>query len=566
MSDGGGPEAPRLPAGGVPLRLLLWPRARSLGNMVTRGERRGLYAGLGVVGLLFWFAIFAAVYFLVGKAWALDQIGVVLARKVLEMFLTSLFVLLAFSNVITALSTYFLSEDLELVLALPVSRTTFHYARFMDTLTQSSWMMLLFGVPVFLAYAIQSDAGPSYYLALATAVPALLLMAASFGITVATILVNVFPARRTRELMVLLGIMAVAALFVVVRSLRPERFVNAQEFQEVAQYLAQLQSPDPVLFPPRWASEVLGATLLYSPFPWTEAALLFTGTLASMAVARWTVAWGFDGGWARAQEARSARFYRSPVFDRLVRLLPLSWRPIVAKELRIFVRDPAQWSQVFLLSGICTIYLVSIYFLPFSSFQGPMLAFMKEAMSFLNLGMGGFVMAAIATRFQYGAVSREGRAWWVVRGAPVEPREWLRAKGVLGLIPMILVGEIVVVGSGIMLEARWELLLFEGFVTLCLALGISGLALAMGAIWPDFKADSAARAATGPGAVFFMVVALFLNFSVLTLLAIAVWLGASGRSVPGAVALTVVAIGGCLLVARWPLRRASELLWQSGLP
>ncbi len=568
MSDGGaaGRAAPVPADAGVPLWLLLWPRSRSLRNTVTRGERRALYVGLGGVGFLFWLAIFAAVYFLVGKAWAFDQIGVVLARKVLEMFLTSLFVLLAFSNVITALSTYFLSEDLELVLALPVSRTRFHYARFVDTLTQSSWMMMLFGVPVFLAYAIQSDAGPAYYLALATVVPALLIMAANFGITVATVLVNVFPARRTRELMVLLGIMAVAALFVVVRSLRPERLVNAQELENVAQYLAQLQTPDPILFPPRWASEVLGATMLYSPFPWAEAVLLLTGTLASAAVARWTVAWGFDGGWARAQEARSARFYRSPVFDRLVSVLPADWRPVVAKELRVFVRDPAQWSQVFLLSGICAIYLVSIYFLPFSSFQGPMLAFMKEAMSFLNLGMGGFVMAAIATRFQFGAVSREGRAWWVIRGAPVEPIVWLRAKGVLGLIPMLVVGEIVVVGSGIMLDARWELLLFEGFITVCIAHAMSGLALAMGALWPDFKADSAARAATGPGAVFFMVVALFLNFTVLTLLAVAVWLGASGRSMPAALVVGFITVAGCWFVGSWPLRRASEVLWRSGLP
>ena len=566
MSDGGAIAPPAPARTGATLRLLLWPRSRSLMNTVTRGERRGLYAGLGAVGFLFWLAIFGAVYFLVGKAWALDQIGVVLARKVLEMFLTSLFVLLGFSNVITALSTYFLSEDLELVLALPVSRTTFHYARFTDTLTQSSWMMLLFGVPVFLAYAIQSHAGPGYYLALATVVPALLIMAANFGITIATVLVNVFPARRTRELMVLLGIMAVAALFVVVRSLRPERLVNAQELENVAQYLAQLQTPDPILFPPRWASEILGATLLYSPFPWVEAALLLTGTSASGAIARWTVAWGFDGGWARAQEARSARFYRSQAFERLVAILPRDWRPIVAKELRVFVRDPAQWSQVFLLSGICAIYLVSIYFLPFSSFQGPMLTFMKEAMSFLNVGMGGFVMAAIATRFQYGAVSREGRAWWVIRGAPVEPREWLQAKGVLGLVPMVIVGEIVVVGSGIMLQARWELLALEGFVTLCIAYAMSGIALAMGAVWPDFKADSAARAATGPGAVFFMVVALFLNFTVLSLLAVAVWLGASGRSLPAAVAVSAFTLGGCVVLGRWPLRRAAEALWQSGLP
>jgi ABC-2 type transport system permease protein len=557
---------PRPSYRGAALGLLMWPRSRSLWNTVARGERRGLYIGLGVVGFLFWCGIFAAVYFLVGKAWAYDQIGVVIARRILEMFLASLFVLLSFSNVITALSTYFLSEDLELVLSLPVSRTTFHYARFLDTITQSSWMMLLFGVPVFLAYGIQSGAGPTYYVALLTAVPALLVIAANLGITVATLLVNVFPARRTRELMVLLGILAVAALFVVVRSLRPERLVNAQEFDNVAQYLAQLDAPAPVLFPPRWASEVLGATLTYSPFPWMEAALLLTCALASAGIARWTTAWGFDGGWARAQEARAARFYRSPVFDRLVLVLPVAWRPIVAKELRVFVRDPAQWSQVFLLSGICAIYLVSIYFLPFTSLQGPALVFMKEAMSFVNVGMGGFVMAAIATRFQYGAVSREGRAWWITRGAPVVPVTWLRAKGVLGSVPMVVVGEVVVVGSGIMLEARWELLVFEAVVTLALAHAISGLALAMGAIWPDLKADSAARAATGPGAVFFMVVALVLNFSVLTLLAVAVWLSVSGRSVTGGVTLGAVALGVCLLVGQWPLRRAAEVLWRSGLP
>jgi ABC-2 type transport system permease protein len=309
---------------------------------------------------------------------------------------------------------------------------------------------------------------------------------------------------------------------------------------------------------------VLAATMLYRPFPWAEAGLLFFGVLATAAVARWTTAWGFDGGWAHAQEARSARFYSSTVFDRVVRVLPAAWRPIAAKDFRIFVRDPAQWSQVFLLGGICSIYIVSIQALPLSAFQGQLLVGIKQAMSFVNVGMGGFVMSAIATRFQYGAVSREGRAWWIVRGAPVDPVTFLRAKGVLGALPMIIVGEIVVVGSGALLEARPELLAFEAVSTLVLAYGISGLALAMGAIWPDFKADSAARAATGPGAVFFMVVALVLVFVYLTMLAIGVWVYLTRSELVG---LIVVALGYglCGLVGTWPIRRAAEALWRSGL-
>lgn len=551
--------------GAALLRLLLRPRSRSLWNMATRGDRRGLYGGLALVGVLFWLGLFAMMYWLVGQFAAVEGLGTFLAQKLLEMLLASLFVMLTFSNIITALSTYYLSDDLELVLALPVSRPVFHYARFFDTLVQSSWMMGLFGVPVFLAYAARAGAGVGYYIALVVVIPCLLMMAANIGIAVATVLVNGFPAHRTRELMVVLGIMAVAALFVVLRSLRPERLLNPQEFENVADYLAQLQVPQPVLFPPGWASSVLAATMLYRPFPWVDAGLLVTGVLATAAVARWTTAWGFDAGWARAQEARAARFYASPWFDTLVRVLPRDWRPIVAKDFRVFVRDPAQWSQVFLLGGICSIYLVSIQSLPLSAFQGQLLEGIKQAMSFVNVGMGGFVMSAIATRFQYGAVSREGRAWWIVRGSPVVPVSFLRAKGVLGAVPMLVVGEVVVVGSGLLLDAPAELLAFEAVATLVLAYGISGLALAMGALWPDFKADSAARAATGPGAVFFMVLSLVLVFVYLTLLAVGAWLYAGGRS-PG-VGVAIVGLGAvlCLLTGTLPLRRSADALWRSGL-
>jgi ABC-2 type transport system permease protein len=554
-------------AGASPLRqlkLLLSPRAQGFRNLLVRGEQRRLYIGLGVIGFLFWLGIFISVYFLVGKFLDIEGFGPFLARKLMEMLLASLFVMLTFSNIITALSTFYLSDDLELVLSLPISRPTFHYARFLDTLTQSSWMMALFGVPVFLAYGMRSEAGPGFYAALLFAVPALLMLATNIGITVSTLLVNVFPARRTRELMVLLAMMMLAGLFVLLRTLRPERLVNAQEFENAAAYIAQLSVPAPALFPPRWASEIISSTLLYSPFPYTEAALLMTGLLASTAIARWTTAWGFDNGWSRSQEARSARFYRSTVFDAVSSVLPRAWRPHFSKELRVFARDPAQWSQVFLLMGVCGVYLVSIHALPFEAFQGELLAFMKQAMSFLNLGMGGFVMAAIAARFNFAAVSREGRAFWLVRSGPVDPATMLRAKSVLGLVPMLIVGQVVTVGSGLMLDAPGWLLAIESLTTLFLGYAMSGLAVSLGALWPDFRADTAARAATGPAAVFFMVLALTLDFVVLALEIIGFYAGY--RELYGLAALAAASvIALCVFIGTWPVARSARALWERGI-
>ncbi len=545
---------------------VLSPRGRGLWNTVARGERRGLYVGLGLIGLLFWAGLFALLLFLFGRFWAEELVGPLLARTLMQMMLVFLFVMLCFSNIVTALSTFFLAEDLELVLALPISRPVFHYARFADTVGQSSWMMTLFGGPVFLAYGIVAGSGWVYYLTVLLCVPALMIIAANLGITVATILVNVFPARRTRELMVLLGLMMITALFVVMRALAPQRLFETEDFQNLALVLADMQAPAPALMPARWASDVILAALLYSPIPWLQAGLLATGTLASSAVARWTTAWGFDNGWVRAQEARAARFYRSPWFDRISSPLPPDVQAVFAKELRVFVRDPAQWSQIFLLAGLCAVYLVSISTLPVDNFSGNIRRWITETIAFLNLGMGGFVMAAIAARFQFTAVSREGRSWWLIRSAPVEPVRWLWAKSLLGLIPMLVVGEIVVVGSGLLLGASAQLIALEAVTTVLMAFALSTMALAMGAIWPDFKADAAARAAASPAAVFYMVVSLAFICLILGLEVVGVYLSLRWGQPAAVAGLPLVAVAAiCLAVGVLPVRPAARLLWSRGL-
>lgn len=546
------------------LRLLTRPRQLSLRNALRHGEQRWLYLAFGAMALLFWVGLFALMAWLMREFWAIGGLGPVLARKFLEILVASLFSMLTFSNVITALSVYYLSADLELVLGLPVSRPTFHYARFVDTLTQASWMMLIFGLPVFAAAGIVARAGWTYYAAVALAVPAVLVVATSVGVTVATALVNLFPAHRTRDFMVFVAAAGLAAVFVAIRTLRPEQLADAERFRSLAEYLAAVELPSPRLFPARWASEVLGATLLNSPPPRLELGLLATGTAAAVAVSRWATALGFDRGWAMAQEARSARFVDQPIFDVLARVLPKAWRPIAAKELRILVRDPAQWSQVFLLVGLCLVYLVSVQALPLDAFRGATGQVLRDTLTFLNLGMGGFVMAAIAGRFQFTAVSREGKSWWVLRSAPVEPLVVLRAKAAFGMVPMLVVGEVVSVGGGWLLQAQGWVLAGEAVMVVLLAWGISGLASAMGALWPDFNAENAARAASSPAAVFFMVLAMALVFTVMGCFVLGAWLAFKGHYWAAA-PLVFAPVPLCLWAGHSPPRRAAERLWARGL-
>ncbi len=83
---------------------------------------------------------------------------------------------LLFSNVVTALSTYYLSADLGLLLASPISAASLHTGRFFETLWDSSWMIVLFGLPIFLAYGVVHQASPAFYVAVLAVLPPFLVL------------------------------------------------------------------------------------------------------------------------------------------------------------------------------------------------------------------------------------------------------------------------------------------------------------------------------------------------------------------------------------------------------
>jgi len=563
----------------MPWRLLS-PRLRGLANAWHDADRRTrwAYAVFGGMGLAFWAGLFWFLYFIIGGFYGVEVFGPLLTRKLMEILLISLFTMLCFSNVITALSTFFLSEDLELLLSMPIPRPTLHYSRLAETAVQSSWMMAMFGLPVFLAYGLVYEAPLAYYGLLLVVVPAFVAIPVAIGALIATVLVNVFPARRTRELMALGGLLAVVGLFLLLRLLKPERFTDAQAFANLAAYVAEIQTPLPALFPPTWAASLLMASLQRHEMPWLSLGLMVSGAVAVVAIGRWAGARLFVPGWSKSQEARAARGAEKAWLKGLVSLatslVPVSWRPIVTKDVRTFFRDPSQWSQVFLLGSLIVIYLFSIQAIPMEQFRGPWALAMRRALAYLNLGMAGFVMAGVAIRFQFAAVSGEGRAFWVARSAPVEPVGFLWAKSLLGLVPMLVVGEILAVASSVILDAGSFLVVLAAGTAAFLAVALGGIAVAMGAVYPNFKADNASKVATGPAGVLYMVLALTLVAVVLGLEAwpVYAWLRAgatdteiSARSWALSAALLVTAGGLCLAAGLLPVRRAARILWARGL-
>lgn len=433
---------------------LVRPKLRTKVNRARTDEGRAFKATLLVfVGLFFWAFIFGVIYRMLLYFRGTQGIGDLLAGKLLGIALLTFLLILLLSNVITALSTFFLSEDLELLVASPTDTVHLYGARLVETIVDSSWMVALMAVPLLTAYGFVYGAGPWYYvLALATMLPFLVIPAVA-GAAFTLLLVNIFPARRTRDLLALIGPFAAAGVVAAFRFLRPERLLRPEEFRDLVDFMAVLRAPSSSWLPSEWAADALMTQLggFFDPFPFL---LLLTTAGAFVTFGAWLHSRFYANGFTRAQEGaeRQVGRVRGRRVESLLGLLGPRARELVAKEVRVFFRDTTQWSQLILLGVLVVVYVYNIKVLPLYTGE-EVTFFLINAVSFLNLGLAGFVVAAIAARFVFPAMSIEGRMMWLLRSSPLNVRTLFWSKYWVGTVPLLLVALPLIVITNVILEA-----------------------------------------------------------------------------------------------------------------
>lgn len=512
----------------VPPASLLYPRWRGLVNTLARLDATGWgwLAGSAALVLGVWVGLFLGIQRLLLACYRVELFGEFLVDRLLSLFFLSFTGILLFSNVVTSLASFYLSDDLPLVNAAPVDRLRIFYARLAETVAGSSWMVLVFGAPVLLAYGVVHRAGAAYYVLALAVGPLYFLIPAAAGVCVTTVLVNVFPARRARDLLMILGVVFLAVAFLTFRAIRPERLVDPNAFANLAQFFGALAVPDSAWLPSTWVTRALGLAMRKRA-GWLEPAATVALTASALVViAAWFTSALYFGGWSKAQEGRRATLGRlrgARIHRVAAAVLGERSGAILVKDLRTFVRDAGQWSQLLLLLSLVGIYLMSIRALPFDVLTFDTTTY-RNAVAYLNLGMGGFVLAAISARFLFPAVSAEGRGIWIVRAGPMTARELLRAKFAAGVLPILVVGEVLSLASSCLLRVSPAVTWTGAVTTAVIAVAVSALAVGMGARMPDFKAENLAKVASGFGGVVYMAAALLYLLVVVALEAYPTWL------------------------------------------
>lgn len=423
-----------------------------------------------------------------------------LLRNLLAMVFLVATVVLFSSAMTAAIGAFFSDLDLDIYHAAPRSKLRIVLARWFKTLAQSATVVFAFLVPLFVAFAQQYAKPWTFYPLVLGNLALLLSIPVSMASLVILALVRWFPVRRVHQIVATLALLVVTLVVVAFRMARPERFFADIRTDDVVAVLRTIELPSMNVYPGTALADLMTrGTTGMPPRIWLPAVVLFVVFVLFARRAYFTA-------FVRARESMAPVAIGSAGMTRLLDRLfsPASppVRALIAKEIRTIGRDVAQWSQLFLMAALMFIYVYNIRMLPLGGDTR------ATIVAYANLGMAGFVVAAVCLRFAFPSVSNEGKAFWILQSGPVSYRQFILVKVLVYGAPLTVLAILLTAFANLMLDANGVVWGFTMYGALLLAITLVSLGVGMGALSPNFNAENPLQVGLSLGGFAYMAVSM----------------------------------------------------------
>ncbi len=483
----------------------IWP-LKNRGITKANGKSSARFLVLGSFGLLFWCGIFAVSWRVLVYFKGIEDIGDILGYKLLSMMLVVSFALLLFSSILTSLSKLYLSRDLLLVHSMPVSSYKIFITRWIDSTIDSAWMVIIYTLPVLISYGIVYQTGIFYYFTTMISMLCLATIASAVSTLMVMAAVLFIPASRMKSVLIFTGILSFVVIYLAIRLSQPELLVDPEVFDTVMVYISSLQTPSSPFLPSSWAYDSIRSALagsISSSLFFTALSVSFTGMIIFVLVLLADTM--YFKGFSKTQNAPARLFKNAILSDRIFNFLPGPIKSFTVKEIKTFLREQTQWTQIFLIAALVVIYVYNFKVLPLE--KSPIkTVYLQNLFSFLNMGLALFVLTAVTARFAYPAVSMEREAFWLVKTSPLSIRTFLWIKFFIYYFPLLILTEALIVATNILLQVTPFMMALSSLTVFFVVPGIVAMGIGLGAAYPDFKAENPTQTITSFGGLVFMIV------------------------------------------------------------
>ena len=533
---------------------LVWETIRSM----VVGSRLRLSLVVILSGL-FW----AALYGLFVEAFSfLDALHADVIALLLNAFFSSLMVMLVFSTGILLYGGMYRSPEARLLLTLPVRAETVFAHKFREAMWFASWGFVLLGSPMLVAYGVVREAAWPYYVLLLPFMIAFVMIPATIGGICCLTLVAWLPRLRLHALSCAVAgacLLAVWLGWSLVAQPRADA-LSAAWFERT---FARLAITEQKLFPSWWLSSGLMEAARTQPAGRVSTAgiseaikflsLLLAHALLLHLLAGWLARIAYRKGYSHlAGEVPARRRRRASLIDQaLIGSDAAVGRPLLlllVKDLRLFRRDISQWSQFLIFFGLLGLYFVNLRSFNYHNAYASMIGF-------LNLAVVSLILSTFTTRFIYPMISLEGRRFWILGLLPVHRDQIVWSKFLFSFLGGMVPCAGLVLLSDSMLGLPWRLIALHEYCCLLLCLGLSGIAVGLGARMPELRESSPSKISSGFGGTLCLVLSSLLIIVVVVVAAIPTHLFLLARTLGP----TVIAPDGLLAWAGGPMGATASL-------
>lgn len=476
--------------------------------------------------LLFVLAGFSIGYLVVGYVlfyWGLNYLytlpifGSLLSQRILFLIFGFFFLMLVFSNLIIGYSTLFKNRETQWLLSLPVSHSNVYRWKFSESLWVSSWALIFLSAPMMAAYGQVHQVTPIFYAEIGLLYAPFIILPALLGSWGILLLVRVLPRRGIKKLLIAIGLVLVAFLIFGVKPVSDSDAASEQDVVAFNRLLKHTRISLNPFLPSAWFAKSVVA--------WGEGlatqglfyfSVLLSNALLGVLIGFTLVGPTFYQSWTSAVSSRVERFQlesaakrrrepRRSLLEQMlgrVRSLSQPTRALILKDIRLFWRDPSQWIQFMIFFGLLCIYVLNLRNVAFDFTS----AFWETLISYLNLTASSLTLSTLTTRFVFPQFSLEGRRIWIIGLAPVGLRRVLRQKFWMSCISSSFVTVLLMVTSSVMLNLSWVKVGFFAVAIAMMSATLSGLAVGLGALFPNFKEDNPSKIVSGFGGTLCLVV------------------------------------------------------------
>lgn len=494
----------------------------SLRQLLSSGRLRifTILATSGFVALLVFALAYSGFAFL--RQGGIPFRGLIIAGLFDVLFLTLGAMLLVSTGVILYASL-FSSPEARFLLTTPATADRIFAEKFRSAAAFSSWGFVVLGLPVLIAYGLEAGAPWLYFPVLPAFLIGFVLLPAALSSLACLLLMRWLPRNRRLALQLLLGVIVVIAGIWIYRTGVTARDAltiggGRDALQGFVDRFALASHP---LMPGRWMTRgLMAAAAGDSPETLRQLALIWSNGLLAYLIAAFAASRLYRTAYDRAVGGSMPRRRRRRVpIDRLMEALVFyldkPTRTLVVKDFRTFRRDPSQWALLAIFAG-----MIALGAGNFRSYYTEGLETIDQyIVGLVNLAGTAVLMCAALSRFVFPLISLEGRQFWILGLTPISRWQILAGKFAYAATGSVLISLVLVVGSELMLGLPLQAIAMHALAAVCIALGLSGLNVGLGAAMPNFRETDPSRIVVGFSGTLNMVVGLLFTVATLALMA-----------------------------------------------